>query len=499
MANRAFGWLSKNQQRPFFLWLHFFDPHDPYDPPAPFKARYASAPYDGEIAYTDSVVGSVMEVLRRHGLFENCLIVVAADHGEAFGEHGETRHGLLLYDETVHVPLLLKLPAGRFGGRRVQTRVALADIAPSLLQGAGVAVPTSVQAQSLFSLIDAIDADALDAPERAGEKQKRNENAVYSETNYAHRTLGWSELRSWRAGRYLYVQAPRKELYDQSSDPAAAKNLATTTKAVADTLGAQLSDFWQKTRSEQTEQVKLDPTQAESLHALGYLASEKGSGPDRVEKPLVDPKDKVKVVNLLQEAVVALEEHRFDDALVAAREVVRDPDAVNANLEFGKDLAHHQRYRDALPFLRTAAAKLPDSAAAHYELAMALINTGGWEAALSELQTAVRLKPDAAPLHFYLAAVNTHLKHVPEAIAECEKALEIDPDSFDANLTLGKLLLQQRRPDAAIIKLSRAAVLKPESAEAHFFLAEAYHQLGQEQDAERERAKVAELKTRRLQ
>ena len=487
VANRALGWLSKNQQGPFFLWLHFFDPHDPYDPPEPFKAHYASALYDGEIAYMDSVVGSVINVLQRHGLFDNSLIAVAADHGEAFGEHGETRHGLLLYDETIHVPLLLKLPAKKFAGKRIDTRVALADVAPSLLQGAGIAVPASMQAHSLFSLIDAPQSPA-------GEERQPKESAVYSETDYAHRTLGWSELRSWRSGKYFYVQAPRKELYDQSLDPDALRNLAPNAKAVADTIDVQLSEFRQKTSSERSEQVKLDPARMESLHALGYLDSGSGSSADRIEKPLVDPKDKVEVVNRLQEAVIALGESRYDDAMAEVREVVRDPDAVNAYLEFGKNLAQHKRYQDAVPFLRTAVEKLPDSMAAHYELGIALINTGQWEGALPELQAAVALKPDAAPLHFYLAAVYTHLKHVPEAIAECEKALEIDPDSFDANLTYGKLLLQQRRPDAAILKLDRAVKVRSESAEAHFFLAEAYHQAGQEKNAERERAKAAELR-----
>ncbi|MGB8784585.1 MAG: sulfatase, partial [Terriglobales bacterium] len=104
VANRAMSWLSQHQQMPFFIWLHFYDAHEPYDPPEPFKTKYAVEPYDGEIAYTDSVLGSVMEVLQRHGLFQSTVIAVAADHGEAFGEHGEKWHGMFLYDETIHVP-----------------------------------------------------------------------------------------------------------------------------------------------------------------------------------------------------------------------------------------------------------------------------------------------------------------------------------------------------------------------------------------------------------
>src|SRR5208282_1372068 len=191
VANHAMGWLSHHQQMPFFIWLHFYDAHEPYDPPEPFKSHFTSEPYDGEIAYTDSVVGSVLEVLQRHGLYKNTVIAVAADHGEAFGEHGEKSHGIFLYDETIHVPLLMKLPGEKLADKRVEARVALADVAPSLLQTAGISIPSTMQGQSLFPL--------LDAPGSVGSKQsKLRDRAIYSETDYAHRAFGWSELRSNR-------------------------------------------------------------------------------------------------------------------------------------------------------------------------------------------------------------------------------------------------------------------------------------------------------------
>lgn len=486
VANRALGWLGQHQQGPFFLWIHFYDPHDPYDPPAPFKTRYASAPYDGEIAYTDSVVGGMMDFLRRHELYEKSLIVVAADHGEAFGEHGEMRHGVLLYDETIHVPLLMKLPAEKFAGKRIDQRVALADVAPSLLEAAGIAAPRNVQAQSLFPLIDS---STLAADSKSG----LGERAVYSETDYAHRTLGWSELRTWRTGKYLYVQAPRKELYDQPSDPGALKNLAPNAKAIVGTLDAQLSDFRQKTSATVNGQATIDPAQAERLHALGYLASEP-SGLNPAGKLLVDPKDKVAIVNQLQQALVDLEEDRYDQAMAELHKVVRDPDAAAAYLEFGQALMHRKQYRDAVPLLRSAAEKFPDSMVTHLELGKALVSTGQFEAALPEMRAAAALKPESAQLHFYVAAVQTRLKHLPEAVSEYEKALELDPDHFDANLTYGRLLLLQGHPDAALPRLGRAVKVNPESPEAHRALADVYEKLGQVENAARERAEAEQLK-----
>ncbi len=496
VANRALGWLSRHQQRPFFIWLHFYDAHDPYDPPEPFKTHYASAPYDGEIAYTDSIVGSFVEVLRKHGLYQDSVIAIAADHGEAFGEHGEERHGMFLYDETIHVPLLLKLPAGRLGGKRVDDRVALAEVAPTLLEAAGIAAPATMQARSLFPLIftEKIDSAKMDAAKSGAGDNGNAERPVYSETNYAHRAFGWSELRSWRTGKYLYVQAPKRELYDQSSDPDAVKSLTPAAKAVADTLESQLADFQQKTSSVRTEPTKLDPTQAEKLRALGYLASD-SAGANSSEKAVIDPKDKIEVANKFHRSLVDLEEDRYDEAIAELREVVRlEPDIASGHLELGRALVHTKKYSEALPVLRTAAEKNPKSGMAHYELGLALIKTGQWEAALPEMQAAVVCTPNSAQLHFYAGAVHLRLKHIPEATAEFDNSLKIDPDHFLANLKYGEMLLREGDPPAALPKLIRAAKVDPQSAEAHAALADAYQQLGQAQNASRERAKAEQLK-----
>ena len=486
VADRALGWLSRTQQRPFFIWIHFYDPHDPYDPPEPFKTRYASAPYDGEIAYVDSIVGSVMEVLQRHALYQHAVIAIAADHGEAFGEHGEERHGVFLYDETIHVPLLVKLPDEKFAGRRVENRVALAEVAPTLLEAAGISAPAEMQARSLLPLIDAAKPGAAattDGPDRS----------IYSETNYAHRTFGWAELRSWRTGKYLYVQAPKPELYDQSSDPGALKNLAAASKAVTDTLSSQLNVFRQKTSRAETQQAKLDPAQAEKLRALGYLAADSDGAKDD-PKSAADPKDKIEVANKFHQALLAMGEGRYDEGIADLREVLRlEPDMGSAYLELGRALVYHKQEQDALPMLEMAVEKLPDSGMAHQELGLLLIKTGDWEAALREMQAAVLCTPDSALMHFNLAAVQTHLKHVPEAIIEYEKSLKIDPDYFDANLTYGRLLLLTAKPEEALPKLERAVKAQPEPVQGHASLANAYQRLGQTENSKRELAKAARL------
>jgi arylsulfatase A-like enzyme/thioredoxin-like negative regulator of GroEL len=493
VANRAMGWLSHHQETPFFIWLHFYDAHEPYDPPEPFKAQFASEPYDGEIAYEDSVVGSVLEVLQRHGLYQNTAIAVAADHGEAFGEHGEKYHGVFLYDETIHVPLLLKLPAEKFAGRRVEARVALADVAPSLLQGAGIPIPSTMQGQSIFPL--------LDGPKSGGGKESNPpDRAIYSETDYAHNAFGWSELHSWRAQKYLYVQAPKKELYDQSSDPGALKNLAAAAPAVVDTLDSQLSSFKKKTSGAAVAQTELNRAQEASLRALGYLVSNHSSSTSS-EKALIDPKDKIDLANKMHDFLADIEADRYEKASAGLQDVIQQypSDAGNAYLEFGSALNHREKFQEAVPILRIAVEKMPDSSTAHYELELALVKVGQWEAALPEAQELVKRKPTSAQLHFDLATVYLHMKRVPEATKEYQETLELDPNHFQANLTYGRLLLLDGQPEAALPKLIRAAQVEPESAEAHGFLAGAYQRLGQTQNAERERARAIELKARRSQ
>jgi arylsulfatase A-like enzyme/Tfp pilus assembly protein PilF len=484
VANRAMGWLSHHQQTPFFLWLHFYDAHEPYDPPEPFKSHFASEPYDGEIAYTDSVVGSVLEVLQRHGLYQNTVIAVAADHGEAFGEHGERWHGMFLYDETIHVPLLLKLPAERFARERVEARVALADVAPSLLQAAKIPIPSAVQGQSLFPLMEASKPAA--GKESASKQSRPADRAIYSETDYPHRAFGWSALSSWRVQKYLYVQAPKKELYDQASDPGALKNLADTSQAVAGTLDSQLSDFKKKTSGAAIAQAELSPAQEENLRALGYLSSNRNDSDSK--GPLIDPKDKIDFANKLHE--VLFDEDRYDVALAKVQDLARqfESDTGVIYLEFGKGLIRREKYPEAVTALRIGVEKMPDSSTAHYELGLALIKSDQWEAALPEIQASVDHTPTSAQFHFYLAGVYTHLKRVPEATKEYEKALEIEPNHFQANLTYGHLLLLEGHPDAALSKLDRAVKINPDSAEAHRYLAVAYEQMGKVQDAERERA-----------
>jgi len=484
VVDRALGWLSQNHTSPFFLWVHLYDP---YDPPAPFKARFAAQPYDGEIAYTDSAVGKLLTTLRTHGLYDGALIAVMADHGESLGAHGENTHGVFLYDETLHVPLLLKLPTNKTAGRRVETRVGLVDVAPTILREAAMSIPKEMQGEPLQRMFQ------VSGP---GSKAAAEDPPAYAETEYPHRAFSWSALRALRAGKYLYVQAPDRELYNQASDPGESHNLAAGNKAVADTLASQLDAFRSRTSQTLVELAKPDAEQMRKLAALGYVgSSDTSAAHDEKLMTGADPKQKIEISNLLHDAMFDVEDARYQEAVPLLKRVLDEqPDMPVANMQYGMAQARLRNYGEALPFLQKAVKLLPDNGMGHYELGLALFETGDWTAASPQFEAAVAKAPRWTDAHFSLASVYARIDRVPDAMKELDTTLGLDPDHYRGNLLRGRILSLEKNPEAALANLEKAVKVQPTSLEAHLFLADAYAQLGRQEDARQQRAEAERLK-----
>jgi choline-sulfatase len=484
VVEHALAWMDKHPSGPFFVWMHFYDPHDPYDPPEPYKTRYAKEPYDGEIAYMDSAIGKFLTQLRAKGRYDHTLIAVMADHGEALGGHGEKAHGVFLYDETIHVPLLFKMPAESSEGKRVEGRAMLVDVTPTILQAVGVAIPKQVQGESLLPVI------------RAGARQKFPDQPAFSETDYPRKAFGWSSLRAWRTGKYLFVEAPRRELYDQTVDPDAEHNLAASSQAVTDTLTSQVDAFRQKTSAAETAaKGPVDPEEQEKLAALGYVASDNDI---KVDPGLVDthadPKDKVEIVNQLHDAILDVEDARYDEAIPLLQQVLnREPIPV-AYMELGEAYTWLKEYDKAIPVLRRAVELRPDQMMAQYQLGLSLSETGDWEGALLHFESAAQKSPKWAALHFSLAAAYARLNRPADARKELDTTLKLEPDNFRANLVLGRMLTLQGKPAEGLPNLKKAVKLEPKSPDAHMFLADAYGRMGQIAMARREAAEAEKLK-----
>ena len=482
VVDHALHWIKRQPHKPLFMWVHLYDPHDPYDPPEPFKSRFSSAPYDGEIAYVDSALGKLFAGLKAAGLFDSSVIAIVGDHGEAFGEHGEQSHGFFLYDETLRVPLLIKLPGDHPTGVEISARVGLVDVAPTLLRSAGAQVPSTMQGISLLSMMKNKAHSGDSGPERP----------AYAETDYPQRAFGWSWLRSLRVGKYLYIDAPRRELYDESTDPRALHNLANASPAVADTLQAQLDEFRRNTSAgDSSRAANITPEQAEKLQALGYVMS--AAGPSQAEgKRGSDPKDKIEIANILHRALLLMDSEQYRDAVPQLEQVAKEePSLALANLELGRAFNGLKEYGQALPWLRKAVELDPQSERAHFELGIALGETGDWAGSAAQLENAVSHAPDSDDLYYYLARAYDNIGRAADAEKNFRQALRINPEHYRANLFLGRLLGMQNNPSAALPFLQKAIAVEPGSPDAHKFLANVYLELG---DMQRSRLEQAEAK-----
>jgi len=473
----AIAWLDKNQKPPFFLWIHLYDPHAPYDPPAPYDKRFAD-PYDGEVAYSDAALGKFFSYLKRRGLYDGALISIMSDHGESLGAHGEKMHGIFLYDETIHVPLVFKLPGDLLAGHRVTSRVRLVDVAPTLLSMLSLPLPPTFQGESLVPLMK-------------GAKKVSEDRPSYAETDYPHRAFGWSALRAMRTGKYLFVRAPVRELYDQSQDADAKRNLATGSPAVADTAQSQLDDFRKKTSSyeegsDQKAGANLSSEQTENLNALGYV----GSSPNTQTDPMqgADPKDKIEISNILHDGMIAVEDGRYTEAIPLLQNVLKDsPQISAAQMQLGVALARVKRYPEAIPYLRKSVELAPDSVPAQYELGLALFETGAWKDSTPYFEFVAKRRPNWPDAQYSLASVYARVQRVPEAVDLLQSVVHEDPKHFRANLLLGRILTLQNLAPDALPYLRQAVNLEPENFEPHAFLADAYDRNGQVEEAQRER------------
>ncbi len=459
---RALGWLPSTGGKPYFLWIHLFDAHDPYEAPAPFAARYPKAPYDGEIAALDAALGQLLAALEARPGFDNTLVAIYADHGESLGDHGEATHGVFLYDSTIHVPLLLKLPGDRSAGARVTTRAGLVDLAPTVLSAVGAPVPATMQGASLLPLVGAAPADRVQ----------------YAETDYPRRAFGWSSLGAYRADRFLYVRSPVRELYDSVADPGQTNNLAEQRGAAADRIQAEMDAFRKHTAVEgiAAEVAPVDAEIAERLAALGYVG---GSASASAAVSGLDPKERIGVSNTLHDAMAAIESGDMDRAAPLLEKVtLSDPQIPMAQLQLGIARARQRRYKEAIGPLHKAIELNPDAAMAHYEMGVALYETGDLKTAAVHFEIVTKRMPKWADARFSYGSVLARIDRVPEAETELRATLALDPKHYRGNLLLGRLLDLQGKSKDGVVYLRRAVEANPGSAEAKAFLADAVARSG---------------------
>src|SRR5215475_3660251 len=473
-------WLGQQQGSPFFLWFHLWDAHDPYNPPEPFRSRFPNAPYNAGIAYVDDTVGKLLDYLQSHGLYDNALIAVAADHGESLGDHGELTHSIFLYDATIHVPLVFKLPGNRLAGQRVHAAASLVDLAPTVLEGLGQTPPPGMQGHSLLPQIG--NPNAEDLPSMAT-------------GDHSERSFGWGALVSLRAGNKLYVQAPSPELYNLASDPGAKTNLFPQSRAAAARFAIQLDSLVKRvsTGAPQALQDGLDEKSREKLSALGYVASAKAGPVSRI-----DPKDRIDVANDMHHASLAIEEGKEETVIPLLLHVVaKDPQIQAAQYYLGIAYSRKGDFAKAIPPLRKAVELRPDALMAQYELAICLYETGDLNTAAAHFEILVENRPDWNDARYSLASIYARTGRPQDAAKDLLIVLQGEPDHYRANLLLGRMLFLNGTFDEALPYLEKAAEVQADSGEAHSFLADEYEKLGRAEDAAREQAEAQRRKAQK--
>lgn len=469
-VTRALAWLKKNPHRPFFFWLHLYDPHSPYDPPEPYRTQYRSHLYDGEIAYADHELGRLITWLKLNKLYDSSLIAFLSDHGESLGEHGEHEHGFFVYNATVHIPLIVKPPAGSGIRRgRISRPAETIAVAPTLLRSARIqdAIEKQFQSPGLFGA----DAEA--------------ENESYSETFYPFSSFGWSPLHALETSRYHYIDAPEPELYDLAVDSEEKNNLAAQQTATVAVLKEKLQTRLRKhpfTPSEagsQGSSSQLSPEALEKLRALGYVAYRSPVSAEALAAGLPDPKSKLWEFNSILEAGDAFQSGNFssgEQLLYKVRET--DPQVHAIPYMLGEAALRQQKWDEAATELQKALAIDPNFDQAMTALARALHEKGDDAGARQWLDTAVRRNGQNFRAWYELGWLETKAGNPESARTAYEKVLSIQPSFAPAQRDIGLWYFERKDYAKAGPHLLEAARRGLRDAKVFNFLGICYDRTG---------------------
>jgi arylsulfatase A-like enzyme/Flp pilus assembly protein TadD len=337
-------WLEKSRTGPFFCWVHLFDPHIPYDPPSPYREEFSDTPYDGEIAFMDFYIGKIVEKLKEQNLLGTTLIVLAGDHGEAFGEKQEEGHGVFIYDSTMRVPLIFFAENNLPPGKLIEARVRLVDIMPSVLDMLNMPVPADIQGISLLPYI---------------EGKKKQDLSSYIESYYPRENYGWSELVGLIDGDWKYIKAPQQELYNLDQDPQEENNLFQEERQVIQEKRDKLEEIIQNSASSLIAGKRdLTDEEKEKLRSLGYVST--SESPLGGELP--DPKDRIEELLLVQRAQEYEIEGKFQEAAAIYEKILSlRPDVATSYVNLALMKAQMMEFDETIRILEEGLEKMPES------------------------------------------------------------------------------------------------------------------------------------------
>lgn len=465
VTDAALAWLDEAPGARFFSWVHYYDPHSPYEPPEPWAERYRNRPYLGEIAYMDSQIGRLLEWLDDNDRADDTVVIAIGDHGESLGEHGESGHGFFIYEAATRVPFILRAPYETMRGRRVADVVRAVDVAPTVLDLLAVdagqgELDSSYEGTSLVRLLTGASGPRLPA---------------YAEAVYPRYHYGWSDLAALRLGNMKYVAAPRPELYDLAADPRELNNLYSTRPDEADRMASML----QALESRWTDRAlpnpveEIDPETRARLAALGYMGSFGGGSAEPVDRALLaDPKDRIHLFNLMRTAREAsLKGNRAAAVEALERVLFEDPSVIDAWVRLGDEQMRGDDTGAAIESYRRAIELKPDYPHAVVNLANAYRRAGAEEEAILGYQEFLRLDPRNAIIHYELARMLVDSGDLEGADGHLREAAALSPEMGAAVVSQGAVALLRSDLEAAQRLFEEALAIQPDVRLAHFNLA----------------------------
>jgi tetratricopeptide (TPR) repeat protein len=461
VVDRAIEWLNRRPtDKPFFLWVHIYDPHIPYSPPVEFARKYKGRPYDGEIAYTDAQLGRLFGSVGKKSPADRTVIAVLSDHGESLGEHGEHTHGVFLYESTLRIPFLMMGP-GIPSGLRVKQQARTIDFLPTLLEVMGGQAPAHVQGVSLV-------------PAFSGKTVATD--ISYAETLYPKMNMNWAELRAIRTNRWKYIRAPRSELYDLSSDPGETKNVIGQNGPEVQKFEAHLTKLTGR-GTEKVETAMVDDRVMDQLKSLGYTGG--GGRSYELTGSGTDPKDTVGILRLIDEAESGESNIPETKRIALLRQALAtDPQNPSLYYQLGGRLEKNGRYDEAFELYRTALSKGIESGRLHSRIADLLVRRGEKDAAIAEYEKASKINPADLDSQNNLATAYLEKGRIADAERVFKWILANDAGYAAAQNGLGLVSIQKQDANAARAYFERSVQLDPDLAEAHMNLGILYQMAG---------------------
>jgi choline-sulfatase len=462
----AARWIAENDGKPFFVFLHFYDLHTPYDPPAAYRNRYPASGYDAEITYVDNTIGTFEDFLRQRGLFQKCLIVFTADHGEGLNEHGESAHGYFVYQSTIHVPLIFHWPrnTGSFP-QRVDAPVSLINVAPTILQSLGLPPPGEFQGHSVLSEIE--------------DRSFDQSEALYSESLYGYFHFGTAPLRSLRVGAYKFISAPKPELYNLRRDPNETHNIYGERRAVAASLSEQLREIIARYQHARVPHRVLSPEAVSLLQSLPYVASAGGNNLSKRSETGADPKDRIVQFEQYGRALLLASRGSLSESDAILRNLLsRYPELTDVQISLGLNLQKAGQHREAIQNFQKVLSKDPTNVLAHFDSAVSYYALGQFPQAIREARATLALAPYYTRADALLGTIWIQQKQYDQAEASFKDALKYAPNDYTANYNLGVLSALRQDWDTGQRYLLVAVQTEPTSPEAHNTLGSIYLRQG---------------------